>query len=153
MVSDWLNTSKIIDQKAKKPCHRLGLCPYGKVVEEFTIGDKDNELTCNVFHHHCPIFYLVEISSEKYNQEDYEKEIEELFDKGGLSKVFSKDKISEYWYQVGSDHSDDDNRLKLEYAIEKILEDYPDQKSDLTELHRIVEEVSLDKIYSWNSQK
>lgn len=153
MVSDWLNSSKIIDRNAKKPCHRLGLCPYGKIIEEFPIEDQNNEFMCNVFHHNCPIFYHVENTSEKYTQEDYEKEIEELFDEGGLSSVFSKDKISEYWYQVGSDHSDDDNRMKLEYAIEKMLKEHPDQESILTKLLQIVEKVSLDEIYSWNSQR
>jgi len=35
MVSEWLNKSEIVDSNAKKPCHRLGLCPYGKLIEEF----------------------------------------------------------------------------------------------------------------------
>ncbi|MHA1105182.1 MAG: hypothetical protein ACTSPN_05610 [Promethearchaeota archaeon] len=139
MVSDWLNTSKVIDKSAKKPCHRLGLCPYGKIIEEFPIEDQNSEFMCKVFHHNCPIFYHVENTSEKYSREYYEKEIEELFNKGGL--------------KVGSDHSDDDNRLKLEYAIKKILEEHPDQESILTKLHQIVEKVSLDEIYSWNSQR
>jgi hypothetical protein len=38
LVGEWLNTSEIIDKNAIKPCHRLGWCPYGKLVEEFPIN-------------------------------------------------------------------------------------------------------------------
>ena len=86
-----MNTSEIIDKNAKKPCHRLGWCPYGKLVEEFPIGQQDSEFICKVFQHDCPIFYHIEYTSEKYGKEDYENEIEIPYDKGGLSEVFSKD--------------------------------------------------------------
>ena len=59
------------------------------------------------------LFYHIEYTSEKYGKEDYETEVEILFNKGGLSEVFSDDKIAEYWYNIGSEHSDDDNILKL----------------------------------------
>ena len=94
MVSEWLNVSEIIDKNAKKPCHRLGWCPYGKLIEEFPIREQLNDFTCKVFQHDCPIFYHIEYTSEKYSQEDYEKEIEILYNQGGLGKVFSKDKIA-----------------------------------------------------------
>ncbi len=134
MFSEWLNTSEIIDKNAKKPCHRLGRCPYGKLVEEFPTRKQINDYNCKVFHHNCPIFFHIEYTSEKYGQEDYEKEIEILYNKGGLSEVFSKDKIAEYWYNLGSAHSDDDSNLKLKYAIEKILKKEPNQERYLQKL-------------------
>lgn len=153
MVSEWLNTSEIIDKNAKKPCHRLGWCPYGKLVEEFPIREEVNDFTCLVFHHDCPIFSHIEYTSEEYSQEDYEKEIKNLYDKGGLSEIFSNDKIAEYWYNVGSEHADDDCVLKLQYAIEKIINEDSKQKEILQKLQKIIESVSLEEIYSWNSQK
>ncbi len=153
MVSEWLNTSKIIDQNVKKPCHRLGLCPYGKLVEEFPIREQVNEYTCKVFHHDCPIYYQVEYTSEEYGQDDYEKEIEILFNQGGLTQVFSEDKIADYWYKIGSSHSDDDNELKVQYAIEKILKEVPNQKDILQKLNKIISSVSLEEIHMWDSQK
>ncbi|MFX1469822.1 MAG: hypothetical protein ACFFB8_14290 [Promethearchaeota archaeon] len=153
MVSEWLNTSEIIDKNAKKPCHRLGWCPYGKLIEEFPVREQIDDYSCKVFHHNCPIFYLVEYISEKYGQKDYEKEIEILYNKGGLSKVFSKDKIAQYWYNLGSTHSDDDNNLRLQYAIEKILKEQPNQEKNLQKLREIFFSVSLEEIYQWDSQK
>lgn len=153
MVGEWLNISKIIDSNAKKPCHRLGWCPYGKLVEEFPIRKQVNEYTCKVFHHDCPIYYQVEYTSEDYGPEDYENEIENLYNQGGLTKIFSKDKIAEYWYNIGSAHNDDDNELKLQYTIEKILKEEPNQEEILQKLHEIITSVSLEEIYRWESQK
>jgi len=152
MVGEWLNVSEIIDQNAKKPCHRLGWCPYGKLVEEYPIREQISDYTCKVFHHDCPIYYQVEYTSEEYGQDDYEKEVENLYNQGGLTKVFSKDKIAEYWYNVGSAHSDDDNELKLQYAIEKILKEVPNQKEILQKFQEIISSVSLEEIYRWESQ-
>jgi len=153
MVGEWLNISEIIDKNAKKPCHRLGWCPYGKLVEEFPIREQVNDFTCKVFPHDCPIFYHIEFTSEKYSQEDYEKEIEILYNQGGLSEVFSKDNIAEYWYNIGSTHSDDDNNLKIQYAMEKIIKEEPNQKEILQKLHEIFTSVTLEEIYRWESQK
>ena len=153
MVSEWLNISEIIDKNAKKPCHRLGWCPYGKLIEEFPIREQFNDFTCKVFQHDCPIFYHIEYTSEKYSQEDYEKEIEILYNQGGLGKVFSKDKIAEYWYNIGSAHSNDDNNMKLQYAIEQVLKEEPNQKEILQKLHKIVISASLEEIHQSNSQK
>lgn len=101
MNSKWLNTSEIIEKNAKKPCHRLGWCPYGKLVEEFPLREQISEISCKVFQHDCPIFYHIEYTSEEFIKEDYEREIENLYDLGGLSEIFSKDKIAEYWYNIG----------------------------------------------------
>ncbi|KKK45606.1 hypothetical protein LCGC14_0998130 [marine sediment metagenome] len=147
MVSAWLNTSEIIYKNAKKPCHRLGWCPYGKLVEEFPMNQQTSEFNCKVFYHDCPIFYHIEYTSEKYGKEDYETEVEILFNKGGLSEVFSDDKIAEYWYNIGSEHSDDDNILKLQYAIEKLILERPNQKEIVLKLKEIIQSVSVKEIY------
>lgn len=72
-----MNTEKIIEPDAEKPCHKLGWCPYGALVEEFPLhpeidlkkaqerleaGESYEEVmgkySCNVFGHNCPVFYL-----------------------------------------------------------------------------------------------
>jgi len=93
----------------KKSCHRIGWCPYGKLVEEFPLREPLNDFSCKVFQHDCPVFYHIEYTSEKYSKEDYEREIEIRFNQGGLTEVFSKDKIAEYWYNIGLVHSENKN--------------------------------------------
>jgi len=39
-MSYWLNTKKIIIKNIEKPCHKLGYCPYGQLVEEFPLHKK-----------------------------------------------------------------------------------------------------------------
>lgn len=153
MVSEWLNTNEIIDTTAKKPCHRLGWCPYGKLIEEFPTSEESSNFTCEVFHHDCPVFYHIENTSEKYGQEEYEKEIDIIYNTGGLKEVFSEDKIAEYWYKIGSAHSDDDSELRLQYSIEKSIKQSPNLKEILQELKKIFSSVSLKEIYEWQSQK
>jgi hypothetical protein len=153
LVSEWLNTSEIIDNNAKKPCHRLEYCPYGKLVEEFPVKGENSGFNCKAFHHDCPIFYHIEYTSENYRKEDYEKEVDFLYKKGGLSEVFSKDKIAEYWYNIGSAHSDDDYSLKLQYIIEKLIIERPEQKDILLKLKELVQSVSLEEIYKWDSHR
>ena len=44
-IGKWLNNSKII-HKAKdieKPCHACGYCPYGQLVEEFPLREKETK--------------------------------------------------------------------------------------------------------------
>ena len=46
--------------KIDKPCHTLGYCPYGTLVEEFPLKKKETNKTCRIFGHECPIFYVAE---------------------------------------------------------------------------------------------
>jgi len=78
-MSKWLNNKQPIHQPGKKskivledkthyylitkPCHKLGYCPYGQLVEEYPINDKTN-MSCLTFGHDCPVFYLAEPISE-----------------------------------------------------------------------------------------
>ena len=68
-MSYWLNNKKIIwDYNTEglfKPCHELGWCPYGQLVEEFPLRDKHNEYSCGAFGHDCPVFYHAEGISEE----------------------------------------------------------------------------------------
>lgn len=47
-----------------KPCHSCGYCPYGQTVEAFPIENPRGELSCNVFGHDCPAYYMAEPLSE-----------------------------------------------------------------------------------------
>jgi len=48
----------------EKPCHKTGFCPYGQMVEAFSITPERTELSCSVFGHNCPVFYASEPLSE-----------------------------------------------------------------------------------------
>ncbi len=58
--------------KIEKPCHDVGYCPYGYLVEYFQIAKKEDEYSCKVFGHDCPAFYLVEGASEDNENQTYE---------------------------------------------------------------------------------
>ena len=68
--SMWLNNIKVLKENINrtKPCHKLGYCPYGCIVEEFPLIEekirrkykKDVIVNCKVFGHHCPMFYNAE---------------------------------------------------------------------------------------------
>lgn len=65
MKENWLNTKKIIIKNIKKPCYKLGYCPYGQLVEEFLIRKKRNKkFSCKTFGHDCPVFYHAEMITE-----------------------------------------------------------------------------------------
>lgn len=60
--SKWLNTEKIVAPDTEKPCHELGWCPYGQLVEEFpfsvnTDSSDPYKYKCRIFGHDCPAFY------------------------------------------------------------------------------------------------
>lgn len=59
--------------KLEKPCHALGYCPYGYLVEFFQIQEDRDQYSCDVFGHDCPVFYLAEGATErKKNNQTYE---------------------------------------------------------------------------------
>lgn len=60
---EWVNNHTIMKKDTDKPCHKLGHCPYGQLVEAFPLPDQD-EFKCKVFGHHCPIFYHYEDYAE-----------------------------------------------------------------------------------------
>ncbi len=62
----WVNNEKIIQRNLKKvkPCHKLGYCPYGAMVEAFQLKKKRDKVSCKVFGHDCPMFYNAEDLSE-----------------------------------------------------------------------------------------
>ena len=47
-----------------KPCWELKYCPYGPLVEEFPLPEKDDERSCRIFGHHCPVFHVAEPLTE-----------------------------------------------------------------------------------------
>ena len=48
----------------KKPCNKLGFCPYGQLVEEYPLKEKVDKVSCDVFGHDCPVFYMAEFIKE-----------------------------------------------------------------------------------------
>jgi len=46
-----------------KPCWELNYCPYGSLVENFSISEND-EYRCRIFGHECPVFVVAEPFTE-----------------------------------------------------------------------------------------
>ena len=63
-MSKWLNTSKVVAPGKEKPCHELGFCPYGQLVEEFPLRGVRDRFSCKTFGHDCPVFYHAEDITE-----------------------------------------------------------------------------------------
>ena len=62
----WINKEKVITNNLdkEKPCHKLGYCPYGAIVEMFPLKIKSNKLSCKTFGHDCPMYYNAEDITE-----------------------------------------------------------------------------------------
>lgn len=64
--AEWLEKTNW-SKRAKavcKPCWEIKYCPYGPLVEDFPIGDVNEEKSCRIFGHHCPVFYVAEPFTE-----------------------------------------------------------------------------------------
>lgn len=42
------------------PCSKLGYCPYGVLVEEFPLLKDEDDESCPIFQHQCPVYYVAE---------------------------------------------------------------------------------------------
>ena len=47
-----------------KPCWELKYCPYGPLVEDFPLKPENDEKSCRIFGHDCPVFYVAEPFTE-----------------------------------------------------------------------------------------
>jgi hypothetical protein len=47
-----------------KPCWELKYCPYGPLVEQFPLTEERSQISCRIFGHNCPIFYVAEPLTE-----------------------------------------------------------------------------------------
>ena len=47
-----------------KPCWELKYCPYGPLVEDFPLKSENDEKSCRIFGHDCPVFYVAEPLTE-----------------------------------------------------------------------------------------
>ncbi len=47
-----------------KPCWEIKYCPYGPLVEEFPLGEENDERRCRIFGHQCPVFHVAEPFTE-----------------------------------------------------------------------------------------
>lgn len=154
MVGEWLNTEKIIDENAIKPCHRLLWCPYGPLVEEFKLREenKRNKFSCEVFGHDCPVFYHKENEAEDFGPKDYEEEIDVLLQKGGFTDVFKEDPIAEYWYDKGYDHSTKDNIQWVNCALDKLIEEGKiSDKDTMSKLRKKIKSLTNEQVEQWAS--
>ena len=61
----WINTEKKLHSPLdiEKPCHSLGYCPYGSIVEYYPL-EREEGIKCNLFGHDCPVFYQAEKVTE-----------------------------------------------------------------------------------------
>ena len=62
---NFFNKGIIVNELATKPCWILDWCPYGPLVEDFMIRTEENDYTCEIFKHDCPVFYVSEEITEK----------------------------------------------------------------------------------------
>jgi len=77
----WSKNGEGKKHKRVKPCHKIGFCAYGQLVEEFPLypefieqdldlnqlareGKLHTKFSCKVFGHDCPVFYCAEPLSE-----------------------------------------------------------------------------------------
>jgi hypothetical protein len=47
-----------------KPCWEIKYCPYGPLVEDFPLSEKNSDKSCRIFGHDCPVFYVAEPFTE-----------------------------------------------------------------------------------------
>jgi hypothetical protein len=102
-LSKWLKgaikSGRKFPSYVDKPCHLLGWCPYGPLVEEFPLYDAEKEYCiskgwftpdgfpdlnrtamdkdfivpeyqCGVFGHDCPVYYLAEAMCEEVEESE-----------------------------------------------------------------------------------
>lgn len=62
---NWVFNKEVIKENLskEKPCHELGYCPYGCIVEMMPIKNKTN-LSCKTFGHICPMYFNAEDITE-----------------------------------------------------------------------------------------
>lgn len=75
-----LNNHTMKHPYAKKPCYKLGYCPYGSLMCVFP-SSEDESLNCTTFTNDCPIFYLGYTAPEERVSRD-------LIGKGDLKRKF-----------------------------------------------------------------
>lgn len=47
-----------------KPCWEIKYCPYGVLVEEFPLKKENDDRSCRIYGHDCPVFYVAEPLTE-----------------------------------------------------------------------------------------
>lgn len=69
-----------------KPCWELKYCPYGSLVETFSL-EEDEEYNCQIFGHQCPVFRIAEPFTETKDLRNISRNIPQVV----KLKVFSRD--------------------------------------------------------------
>ena len=47
-----------------KPCWEIKYCPYGPLVEQFPLKQIQDDKSCRIFGHDCPVFFVAEPLTE-----------------------------------------------------------------------------------------
>lgn len=65
-ISSWLDKTNWAKRPKAvcKPCWELKYCPYGPLVEDFPLKEENDEISCRIFGHDCPVFSVAEPFSE-----------------------------------------------------------------------------------------
>ena len=50
--------------RINKPCLDCNFCPFGQLIEAFPLKKKSDKVSCKVFGHDCPVFYMAEPFAE-----------------------------------------------------------------------------------------
>ena len=82
----WKRRMKGSDIRAIcKPCWELKYCPYGALVESFPIDD--DEYSCLIFGHQCPVFHIAELFTETKETRNISRNIPQVV----KLRVFKRD--------------------------------------------------------------
>lgn len=89
-MSKWLNNTKQTHKpnEITKPCRSCGYCPYGQLVEEYPLSD--SEISCEVFGHDCPVYYMAEFITEEQWGDGYRGTLISRFDDNHYATKFQK---------------------------------------------------------------
>lgn len=69
----WINCTEPIWEHIPKPCKKLGWCPYGAMVEMYPLEEERGKMSCLVYGHNCPVFYMAEPLAEQEKVTDEEE--------------------------------------------------------------------------------
>jgi len=81
-----------------KPCRIISFCPYGPLIaEQFPLLKEPDEMSCAVFGHQCPIYFVAEpvCDGDMSSAEEIEKMYNTLNEVWGEADVVSLEKKEE----------------------------------------------------------
>ena len=92
-----------------KPCWELRYCPYGPLVEEFPLPRYQDDRSCLIFGHHCPVFYV----NEPFTETSASRNISRRIPRTVFLRVVRRDNYT--CQQCGKHLSDDE--IEIDHVI------------------------------------